>query len=133
MDKVQKKMMEFQVLEANLSIIRSKHEEAMKRLEELEITKHTIGTMKDMKPSDAMIPIGSNNFIRGKVEDTDSIIVGIGGGVAVKKKRADAVRIIDGHEKELKRAVGEFAKEEQHIVAELQKLQPEIQKMIKGK
>ncbi|MFQ6010240.1 MAG: prefoldin subunit alpha [Candidatus Aenigmatarchaeota archaeon] len=134
MDKdAQQKLMRFQVLESNLSMVRNKHEEALKRLGELEVTRRTIEELKEVKPSAALISIGSNNFVEGKMGNTDSIIVGIGSGVAVKKKREDALRIIDGHVKQLSNVIGELARDERKIVEELQKLQSELQKISKGK
>lgn len=129
----QQAMMRFQVLEMNLSVVRKKYEDVMRRLEDLEVARATMEELKHVKPSSAMIPIGANNYIEGKIENAEKVIVWIGGGVAAKKSRDEAIRITSDRMKELDGIINELAREEQGIIRELQRLQPEIEKITQGK
>ncbi|MEM5804893.1 MAG: prefoldin subunit alpha [Candidatus Aenigmatarchaeota archaeon] len=132
-DDLQQKMVRFQVLEMNLSVVRKKYEEVLKSMEELEVSRATMEGLKHLKPSEALIPVGANNYICGKVEGAEDIMVWIGGGVVLKKKRSEAIRVIGDRVKELNGIADELAKQEHHILAELQKLQPEIERISQGR
>ena len=125
--------MRFQVLEMNLSVVRKKYEDVLKRLEEMEVARATMEELKHTKPSSAMIPIGANNYVEGKIENVERVVVWIGGGVAVKKDRDEAIRITSDRIKEFDVIINELAKEEQTIIREMQRLQPEIEKITQGK
>ncbi len=63
---------------------------------DLLLSKDTLNELKTKKPGDEMlVPIGGSAFIRAKVEDVDSTIVGIGSGIFLARKIDDAINVID--------------------------------------
>jgi prefoldin alpha subunit len=125
---MQKKIIQFQVLEANLKTLQEREEIISDRIAEIENTKAAIEELKKAKPSKALIPIGSGNFISGKIEDTEEIIVGIGSGVAIKKKREDAIAILDSNFKEFEKNLNELRNQSTAIALQLAKIQEEVEK-----
>jgi prefoldin alpha subunit len=125
---LQKKIIQFQVLEANLKALQEREEIISDRIAEIENTKAAIEELKKAKPSKALIPIGSGNFISGKIEDTEEIIVGIGSGVAIKKKREDAIAILDSNFKEFEKNLNELRNQSTAIALQLAKIQEEVEK-----
>lgn len=127
-DDLQKKIIQFQILEANLKALQERADMMTGRIEELEGTKAAIEELKEVKPSNALIPLGSGNFITGKVENTEDVIVGIGGGVAVKKKRDDAVAVLDDNLKESGKILDDLKNQIMGIALQLEKIQEEVER-----
>lgn len=127
-DDVQKKIVQFQILEANLKALQEREELINERLAEIENTKAAIEELKKTKPGKTLIPIGSGNFISGKIDDTEELIIGIGSGVAIKKKREDAAEILDSKFKEFEKDLNELRNQGTTIAFQLAKLQEEIEK-----
>jgi prefoldin alpha subunit len=130
-EEIQKKAVQFQILESNLKMLQERASEIGQRLEEFNKTKEAIEELKAVKPEKAMIPLGSGNFVFGTVENSDEIIVGIGSGVAVKKKREDALKILEAKIKESQDAMNDITKKSQGLIQSLERIQLEIQELQK--
>lgn len=129
-EKAQQKMMQFQFLQSQLETVRAQLQQIVQHAEELSNTKLTIENLTITKPSEAFVPLGAGNFVKGKIEDSNTILVSVGGGAAVKKTKEDAITIIEGRLSKLQDEVNELVGAEQKILLELGKLQPEIQAMV---
>ena len=128
---IQKLAIQFQVLEANLKELQEKAGILNERIEEIEKTRTAIEDLEQAKPSKALIPLGSGNFISGTIENTDDVIIGIGSGIAIKKKREEAVSILDSKLKELEANLNILTDQSTKIAFELEKIQEEIEKLQK--
>jgi len=132
MDEKEKKMYQFQMLQANIEEIKKRLQKVLKSYEELELAKQTLKEIKSMKKSPTLIPIGMGNFIPGQIDNVDKIIVDMGGGLVLSKTPADALKNVDKQIEEVKKVLTNLTMQEQMIQQELAKLQPEIQKMMTG-
>jgi len=130
-DDLQKLLIQFQVLEANFKELQERAGILNEKIEEIEKTRTAIEDLKQSKPSKALIPLGSGNFISGTIESTEDIIIGIGSGVAIKKKREEAVSILDSKLKELEANLNVLTDQSTKIAFELEKIQEEIEKFQK--
>jgi len=52
------------------------------------------GIEKEKENSELFVPIGSNSYIKAKLENPDKIIVGMGAGVSIEKTLPEAKEII---------------------------------------
>ena len=125
---LQKKIVQFQVLEANLKALQEREEIINERILEIENTKAAIEELKKSKPNKALIPLGSGNFIPGNIENIEEVIVGIGSGVALKKSREEAIEILDGNFMELEKNLNEIRIQSTSIALQLAKIQDEVEK-----
>jgi prefoldin alpha subunit len=125
----QKKVVQFQILESNLKALQEKADELNQRIEEIQSTKTAIEELKQIKPSSALIPLGSGNFVSGKIENAEEVIIGIGSGIAIKKKREDAIIVLDNTMKELERSLDDVRNHIMNIALQLEKLQEELEKL----
>jgi prefoldin alpha subunit len=130
---LQAKMMQFQILQGTYQTVQQQLQEAAARANELAATKVTLEGMGGTKPAPALLPIGSDNFVAGRLEKVDTVLVGIGGGIAVKRARTDAIKIIDGKLEELQKHVGQLSQQLAALEAELSRLQPQIEAMLQGR
>ncbi len=122
------KMMQFQLLQNNFQSLRQQLENGAMRLEELTQARLSLENLDNAKSGDTIfLPMGAGNFIDGKIGDVNKVLVSIGGEAAVKRKRTEALEILDKKLEDVKVALDELYKQEQRIVAELNRLQPEIQ------
>lgn len=127
---LQKKFMHFQILQGNLQVLKERQEFILQKLQEMTETKETLEGLKDVKPDDeTLVPLGSGNFVSGKITNCEKVLIGMGGGLAIKKPREEAVAIIEKRIEELNSALLELSKEAQTTSMELQRLQPELEKL----
>jgi prefoldin alpha subunit len=128
---LQKKIIEFQILESNLKVLQERANVISQRLEEVEKTKSAIEELKGTKPTKALIPLGSGNFIFGSIESSEDVIVGIGSGVALKKNREGAVEILDNRIKEIEDNLEEMSNQSTIITEQLEKIQEDVEELQK--
>ena len=128
---LQKKLIEFQILDANFKLLQERAEILNKKLEELQKTGVAIEELKNMKPDKALIPLGSGNFVYGNIENSEEIIVGVGSGVAIKKKREEALKNLDDRTKDIEKDMNDLLKQSSAFVIQLEKVQQEIEKLQK--
>jgi len=130
-EELQKKLVEFQLLNLNLNVLQERIQTVNQRASELQKTRNAIDELKTTKPNKAMIPLGSGNFVFGSVEDSENVIVGIGSGVAIKKKREEAMDILDDKIRESENVLNDLTNQTQAVIERLETLQLEIEKLQK--
>ncbi len=128
---LQKKLIEFQILDANLKMLQEKAGVINQKLEELQKTRAAIEELKNTKPNKTLVPLGSGNFIYGSIENCEDIIVGIGSGIAIKKKREKALEVLDSRIKNFEKDIEQILKQSSVFVIQLEKVQQEIEKLQK--
>lgn len=128
---LQNLVVQFQILEANLKALQERAVILNERIEEIEKTKIAIEDLKQAKPTKALIPLGSGNFISGTIENTEDIVVGVGSGVAIKKKKEDALAILESRLKEIEEDLINVTSQSTSIAFELEKIQEKIEKLQK--
>lgn len=129
----QQKMMHFQMLQSQLEGVRAQLQNLSGRAEELSNTKLTLENLNISKSSEAFIPVGSGNFIRGKVEDSKNVLVSVGGSAAVKKTKEEAIKILNEKMSAVQDEGNELGRAEQQVLMELSRLQAEIQRLVNEK
>jgi len=130
-DELQKKIIQFQILDTNLKVFQERVKVLADRIDDLQKTKTAIDNLKVSKTTKAMIPLGSGNFVFGSIDDGENIIVGAGAGVAIKKKKEEAIEILESRIGELENSLRALTGQSQIIVEQLEKLQSEIEKLQK--
>ncbi len=130
-DKLREKAMQFQMLQANIQSLQERENMLVQKIEELHRTRLSLKELDITKKGDAFIPIGSGNFIPGKITELDKVLIGIGGGVAVKKERTDAIGFVQDRIDELEGEITNISKHGQGLLTQLSKLQTDIEKLQK--
>ena len=128
-DDINGKIMQFQMLQSRLQAMQQKEQEIVEKIEELNRTKSGFEDLKSVKSADSFIPVGSGNFIAGKVTDTSKVIVSIGGGVAVRKSLDGAASVVEEKLKLFGDMLKNLERDGTGVYSQLMKLQQEIEKM----
>jgi len=61
------------------------------------------GLEKEKENSELLVPIGSNSYIKAKLENPDKVIVGMGAGVSVEKTLQEAKEIVKSRQENLEK------------------------------
>ena len=128
-EQIREKALQFQLMQTNIEILQERENLLAQKLEELHRTKLAIEELEATKKGDAYIPIGSGNFILGKISDLDNILIGIGSGLAIKRNRKDAVGIVSDRMGDLEKELKDISSHGQETLTKLMKLQKDIEKL----
>ncbi len=125
-EELQRRSLQMQILQAEMQVIRERQHSLSHRLADLAETRQAIAEMVSVKSgSEILLPLGSGNFVSGKVSDTEKILVGVGGGIAIKKSPEEALKFLDERVAEAGSALQELEKQFAQLEAELHRLQSE--------
>jgi len=95
------------------------------------------GIEKEKADTELLVPIGSSSYIKAKLANADTIIVGMGAGVSVEKTLPEAKAIIKERLEELKKtmtsAQQQFAQVAQRINSGRNQLQNLLTRVRQGK
>ena len=127
-DKLQEKMVHFQILENKIKQVKQKEQGVLVQIEELTRTKENID---EISKNDSMIPIGAGVFIPATITDDQNVLIGIGSGTAIKKTKEECKEILDSRIKEAESVLNDIDKDVQKMIQEITKVQGEIQKLQK--
>ncbi len=129
MEEIQKKVLQFQFMESNLKTLQERAQILTQRIEEVQRTMLAIEDLDKTKPNEAFIPIGSGNFVQGSIQNTEEVLVNVGAGIVLKKKKDDSKKMLEDQLKEFERDMQEISNNAESILIELQKIQNDIQKL----
>jgi prefoldin alpha subunit len=85
-EKYRRLAVELRILEGTVETIQSRINIVNSALTELSIANMTLGGIeKEKQNSSLLVPIGGGSYIKAKLESADTVIVGIGAGVATER------------------------------------------------
>ena len=129
-DKIREKAVQFQVLQNTLRGLEQNHKMITSDIEDVHRTRLALEDLENSK-GDAYIPLGANNFVAGEIKDNEHVLVSIGSGIAVKKKRQEALEISEKNIKQLQKQADNIGKEIRKVTDNLMKLQTDIETLRK--
>ena len=114
-DKLQGKIIEFNMIDQQLKQLEQKIAEIEKQTYELQLSGDALDELKGKKNSEAMIPLAGGIFVKARIEDTDKAMVHIGNRILAKKS-------IEGAKKMLDKQMGKLSEERKIIDSEMNAL-----------
>jgi len=94
------------------------------------IASETLETIKDKKDTETLVPIGAGSFIITEIKNTDEVIVGLGAGVAVKKKIDSAQESVKDQKKDLEALLNKMMVDLNKITDIIVRKTPEAEALI---
>jgi prefoldin alpha subunit len=95
------------------------------------------GIEKEKADAELLVPIGSSSYIKAKLANSDTVIVGMGAGVSVEKTLPEAKAIVKERLEELKKtmtsAQQQYAQVAQRISSGRNQLQNLLARVRQGK
>jgi prefoldin alpha subunit len=99
-------------------------------ISDLNIASETLETIKDKKDTETLVPIGAGSFIITEIKNTDEVIVGLGAGVAVKKKIDSAQESVKDQKKDLEALLNKMMVDLNKITDIIVRKTPEAEALI---
>lgn len=130
-EEMQKRIVQFQILESNLKMLQERAEMVNQRLDDFQKTKEALEALETTKPDKTLIPLGSGNFVMGSIDNTKDIIVSVGNDIAIKKDRKGALEILSKKMTEAENALNDITKKSQAVLQGLEEIQQELEEMQK--
>ena len=84
------------------------------------------GLEKEKENSELLVPIGSNSYIKAKLENPDKIIVGMGAGVSVEKTLQEAKEIVKNRQENLEKTRVSLQQQLAQVAEELVKAEKNL-------
>ena len=97
---------------------------------ELSVAMDTLDTVKGEDNKETLVPIGAGSFLITELKNTDEVIIGLGAGVAVKKKMDDAKETIAEQKKELEELRDKMSLDLQKITEYIMQRSPEAEELM---
>lgn len=129
--KLQEKYLEFQLLMQQSQQLEQAIQTINKQVEELNDLKQVIDDISKVKEgNELLIPLGAGIFLKGKLDNTEELLMNVGSKIVVKKKPKDALKIINEQIDEMSNIIEQTEQEHMKLMTEQQSLQMEVQKLI---
>jgi prefoldin alpha subunit len=97
---------------------------------ELSVAMDTLATVKGQGNNETLVPIGAGSFLITELKNTDEVIIGLGAGVAVKKKIDDAKDTISEQRTELEELRDKMSGDLQKITEYIMQRSPEAEELM---
>jgi len=97
---------------------------------ELSVAMDTLATVKGQDNKETLVPIGAGSFLITDLKNTDEVIIGLGAGVAVRKKIDDAKDAIIEQRTELEELRDKMSSDLQKITEYIMKRSPEAEELM---
>ena len=127
---LQKKYMQLQMLKKQLEALAEQKTELDERVSELTHTINAIRKLGDIKKGEEIwSSFGASSFVRSDIKDIDKILIGVGAGVLLKKKRSEAIELLHSRLDELNGIDKELTAEIGKYIEQINIIEPEVQRL----
>lgn len=127
---LQKKYMQLQLLKKQLESLIEQKTELDQRVSELADTVNSIRKLGEIKKGEEIwSSFGGNTFIRSDIKDVDKVLIGVGAGVLLKKKRTEAAELLKLRLDELNSIDRELTEEIGKYIEQINIIEPEVQRL----
>jgi prefoldin alpha subunit len=128
---------EERVLEEQLNDLQSRMEIVSSQIQDHVNASVTMNNLKNEQGHDALIPIGAQIFIRGTINDTSKVLIGLGAGISVEKTVEQASADIEARVSNMQKLLGslrdEYAKTAEKVNALRSQLGETAQEIMKDR
>jgi len=104
-EEVREFLAEIRLLEGSARILQSRIDVISAALSETSTAIQTLeGTRGKPEGTEALLPIGSGSFVKSKIVNPDTILIGVGAGIIVEKSVEDSIKDLRIRSSDLERA-----------------------------
>ncbi len=121
---------ELNMYQGQADVLNQQMETVKATISDLNIASETLETIKDEKDTETLVPIGAGSFIITEIKNTDEVIVGLGAGVAVKKKIDSAQESVKNQKKDLEAVLNKMMVDLNKITDIIVRKTPEAEALI---
>jgi len=127
-EKFRRLAVELRILEGTVETIQSRINIVNNALTELSIANMTLeGLEKEKQNSSLLVPIGGGSYIKAKLESADTVIVGIGAGVATERTINEAKENVGKRIADVEKTRGILQQQLTQVIQRIQEGREELQ------
>jgi len=127
-EKFRRLAVELRILEGTVETIQSRINIVNSALTELSIANMTLeGLEKEKQNSSLLVPIGGGSYIKAKLESADTVIVGIGAGVATERTINEAKENIGKRIADVEKTMEALQQQLAQVIQRIQEGREELQ------
>ena len=129
---VKQKYMELQMMQHQMQQVQKQIQALEAQAEEMDVVQQALDEFSVTKPgSEMFVTLTPGLFVKAKLEQSDSVLVNVGGGAAVQKSIPEAKTIVATQGTELRALQVELAGQMEKMAERAEKVQEELRKLIK--
>jgi prefoldin alpha subunit len=121
---------EINMYQGQADVLNQQIESVKATISDLNTATETLETIKDKKDAETLVPIGAGSFIITEIKNTDEVIVGLGAGVAVKKKIDSAQESVKDQKKDLEALLNKMMDDLKKLTDVIVRKTPEAEALI---
>jgi prefoldin alpha subunit len=129
---VQERILAYRQLEERMDALVRQQASFASKAAEVSSTLAAIGEVAAGR-GDAMVPLGTAVYAKGRIDTAAKLLVEIGSDVAVERTPAEARAILEARRKDLEQAVEVLQKDIQTVAGMLQGIEAEMQSMMRSR
>jgi len=101
-EEMQQKYMQFQMIQQQLEELNKAMESIQEQKAELEISINAVKEIEKAVPSsDFLAPLANGVFIKGKISETQKLVVNVGSNVTVERTPEEVTRLLEKQQEEV--------------------------------
>lgn len=128
----QQKLLMYQVFQGQLEELKKQAVAIQQRFIDVEITDSAVSEVKSAKEgTEALIPLGNGVFVNGELKKGE-LLVDVGAGIMTHKTSEEASAILGKKRKEIEHAGEGLQSQMEDVVAKINEIGSELEKMVKG-
>ncbi len=133
-ERLQKKFMEFQVVEQQVKQLENAMQNLDTQLVEVKGMQKAVQEMGSIEAhSETFFPVANGIFAKGKITDTKELLVNVGSNVIVNKSVKETLGLLEKQAAELEGMRQQFIAELERNASKMRSMETELQKMVSGK
>ena len=128
---VKQKYLELQLIQRQVQQIQQQIQALDSQSGEMDIVLQALDDFAVAKPgSESFVTLTPGLFVKARIEQTDAVLLNVGGGAVVQKSIPEAKNIVSGQTVELRKLEEELTAQLQKLAERAEKLQEELRKLI---
>ena len=98
-------------------------------LENVSTAQEALKTIDKEHSKEILVPLGGSSFVKAKITDPDSVLVGVSGDIVVKKSRKDAFELLQEREEQLNNASAKLESQIRDVTSKMVSIEKELQEV----
>jgi prefoldin alpha subunit len=120
------------MFEAYMNDVMTRQVGVTRLMEEARLASTTIQNITSESEVESLMPLGSGVYVKTMVPPIKKLMVNLGAGVAVEKRREDALNYVESRIKEYEVAARQLEAQRQELAMRMDQLQSQINQMIRA-
>jgi len=130
-EEIQKKYMEYQMLQQQMKSIEKQMESVDNELAEVQMAINSLNELAEVKESETLVPINSGIYAKARLSKVDNLVVNIGAGVMVEKDVEATKKLLNEQLDEITKVKSKMSAEMEKSMSRFISIENELKKLVK--